>query len=243
MGFWVWSTGLFHQFVPSIPTSAFAVFKNSCGFGLLFLFLKCLRVLETHYLLIIRGIGWLSPWKFQLGCFHPFMLALPSSPSSAIFNSGRSAIILTAIQAQQTSGLPCPLSECSCQFTSAFQSAAMRSAVPGFRKVCPQLASSLSPPSPLVGCAAAAMQAETDRPQAPDLKHRILCQQSRCHLEYLGCTGRISQAGGDLLPLGRHCCPSPEMVRGACSQPHMSAPHLTSRARAGLEAAWHLIPG
>lgn len=79
------------------------------------------------------------------------MLALPSSPSSPIFNAGRSAIILTDIQAQQTSGLACLSSERSCQFTSAFQSAAVRSAVPGSGKLCARPASSLSPPSTLAG--------------------------------------------------------------------------------------------
>ena len=131
------------------------------------------------------------------------VLALPSSPSSPIFNTGRSAIILSDIQAQQTSGLACLSSERSCQFASAFQSAAMRSAVPGSGKLCAQPASSLSLPSPPAGRAAVAPQAETDRPRAPNLKCEMLCRRSRCHLKYSGSTGRISQAGGEL-----RCCPS-----------------------------------
>lgn len=162
----------------------------------LFLF-KHQGVLEPSYLLILMGIGWPSLCKPQLGCFHPFMLVLASSPSSPIFNARRSASTLTDIQAQQTCGLACLSSQRSCQFTSAFQSAAMRSAVPVSGKLCTQPASSLSLPSPLTGSAAAAPQAETGWPRAPNLRCKTLCW-SRCHLKYLGSTGGISQAGDKL---------------------------------------------
>lgn len=128
------------------------------------------------------------------------MLVLSSSPNSPILNAGRSAIILTDIQTQQTSGLTCLLSESSCQFTSAFQSAAMRSAVPDSGKLCAWPASSLSPLSPLAGRTAAAPQAEADQPQVPNLKCETLCWQSRCHLKHLGSASEISQAGSELPP-------------------------------------------
>lgn len=227
--------GLYHPF-PPLPLQ---FSKIAVDF---YFFFTCLRVLESHYLLILRGIRWLSLWKPQLGCFHPFVLALPSSPSSPIFKAGRSAIILTDIQAQQTSGLACLLSERSCQFTSAFQSAAMRSAVPGSGKLCARPASSLSPLSPPAGRAAAAPQAETDRPRSPNLRCEMPCWQSRCHLKYLGSTGGISPAGSELPR-----CPSGDTAALALAlrrRWEMVAPGPSStpihRASAGLEAAWHL---
>lgn len=100
---------IIHRFVSLVCTTSshLCLWNFKKYMWLFFFFFKCLGGFKSHYLQILRGIACLSLQKAQLGCFQPSVFALPSSPSSPIFNAGRSAITLTDIQAQQTSGLAC----------------------------------------------------------------------------------------------------------------------------------------